>query len=53
MQIIEEIQYGIKIYRLIGGHGILIIRKLMDNVSYERRQGKNKLTMKKNIKAKW
>jgi serine/threonine-protein kinase RsbW len=36
----------------IGGLGILIIRKLMDNVSYERRQGKNMLTMKKNIQAK-
>ena len=36
----------------IGGLGILIIRKLMDNVSYERRQGKNILTMKKNIQEK-
>ena len=36
----------------IGGLGILIIKKLMDNVSYERRQGKNKLTMKKNIQEK-
>ena len=36
----------------IGGLGILIIRKLMDNVSYERRQGKNMLTMKKNIQEK-
>jgi len=33
----------------IGGLGILIIRKLMDNVSYERKNGKNKLTMRKNI----
>jgi anti-sigma regulatory factor (Ser/Thr protein kinase) len=33
----------------IGGLGIHIIRKLMDNVSYEREQGNNKLTMKKNI----
>ena len=33
----------------IGGLGIHIIRKLMDNVSYERKQGKNKLTMRKNI----
>ncbi len=36
----------------IGGLGILIIRKLMDNVTYERSQGKNKLTMKKNIQGK-
>jgi serine/threonine-protein kinase RsbW len=36
----------------IGGLGILIIRKLMDNVSYERKQGKNKLTMRKNIQKK-
>jgi serine/threonine-protein kinase RsbW len=33
----------------IGGLGILIIRKLIDNISYERKQGKNKLTMKKII----
>jgi serine/threonine-protein kinase RsbW len=32
----------------IGGLGIHIIRKLMDNVSYERKQGNNKLTMRKN-----
>ena len=37
---------------IIGGLGIHIIRKLMDNVSYERKQGKNKLTMKKNIQEK-
>jgi len=36
----------------IGGLGILIIRKLMDNVSYERKNGKNKLTMRKNIQEK-
>ena len=36
----------------IGGLGILIIRKLMDNVSYERRQGKNILIMRKNIQEK-
>ena len=36
----------------IGGLGILIIRELMDNVSYERRSGKNELTMRKNITAK-
>jgi len=33
----------------IGGLGILIIRKLIDNISYERKQGKNRLTMKKSI----
>jgi serine/threonine-protein kinase RsbW len=31
----------------IGGLGIFIIRKLIDNISYERRQGKNRLTMRK------
>ena len=36
----------------IGGLGIHIIRKLMDNVSYEREKGKNRLTMKKNIEGK-
>ena len=36
----------------IGGLGIRIIRKLMDNVCYERKQGKNKLTMRKNIHEK-
>ena len=33
----------------IGGLGIHIIRNLIDNISYERKQGKNKLTMKKII----
>ena len=33
----------------IGGLGILIIRKLIDNISYQRKQGKNRLTMKKFI----
>ena len=33
----------------IGGLGIHIIRKLMDNVCYERKQGNNKLTIKKII----
>ena len=33
----------------IGGLGILIIRKLIDSIGYERKKGKNKLTMKKNI----
>lgn len=36
----------------IGGLGIHIIRKLMDNVCYERKQGNNKLTMKKNLQNK-
>ena len=36
----------------IGGLGIRIIRKLIDNISYERKQGKNKLTMKKMIQEK-
>ena len=33
----------------IGGLGIHIIRSIMDNVCYERKQANNKLTMKKNI----
>jgi len=33
----------------IGGLGIHIVRKLMDDISYKREQGKNKLTMKKFI----
>lgn len=36
----------------IGGLGIHIIRRLMDNVSYERKPGKNRLTMKKSIQEK-
>jgi anti-sigma regulatory factor (Ser/Thr protein kinase) len=36
----------------IGGLGIHIIRKLMDNVSNERKQGKNKLPMRKTIQEK-
>ncbi|MBW2440625.1 MAG: ATP-binding protein [Deltaproteobacteria bacterium] len=36
----------------IGGLGIMIIRKLMDGVLYERRDGKNRLTMRKNIQEK-
>ncbi len=35
----------------IGGLGIHIVRKLMDDIRYNRRQGKNKLTMKKAIQA--
>jgi len=33
----------------IGGLGIHIVRKLMDDIRYNRKQGKNKLTMKKFI----
>jgi len=33
----------------IGGLGIHLIKKLMDNICYERCKGKNKLTMKKSI----
>ena len=33
----------------IGGLGIHIVKKLMDDVHYQRKQGKNKLTMKKTI----
>jgi serine/threonine-protein kinase RsbW len=33
----------------IGGLGILIIRKLIDTITYERKRGKNRLTMKKII----
>ena len=33
----------------IGGLGIMIIRKLMDSVSYDRKDGTNTLTMKKII----
>ena len=36
----------------IGGLGIHIIKKIMDNVSYERKQGQNKLSMRKNIQEK-
>ena len=35
----------------IGGLGIHIVRKLMDDVRYQRKQGKNKLTMKKSIRT--
>ena len=35
----------------IGGLGIHITKKLMDNISYERKRGKNKLTIKKTIQA--
>ena len=33
----------------IGGLGIHIVRKLIDDISYKREQGKNKLTIKKFI----
>ena len=36
----------------IGGLGIHITRELMDKISYERKRGKNKLTIKKTIQAK-
>jgi anti-sigma regulatory factor (Ser/Thr protein kinase) len=35
----------------IGGLGIHIVRKLMDDIRYNRRQGRNKLTMKKSIQV--
>ena len=35
--------------RRIGGLGIFLVRKLMDEISYERRDGKNYLYMKKKI----
>jgi len=35
----------------IGGLGIHIVKKLMDDIFYERKQGKNRLTLKKFIHA--
>ena len=35
--------------RQIGGLGIFLVKKTMDAVSYERRDGRNILTVKKNI----
>ena len=35
-----------------GGLGILFIQKLMDKVEYQRFQGKNRLTMRKNLPQK-
>lgn len=35
--------------RPIGGLGVFLIRKIMNEVTYERIGGENKLTMKKNI----
>ena len=37
--------------RPIGGLGILLVRKLMDTVSYRRQNGQNVLTMRKNVYA--
>jgi serine/threonine-protein kinase RsbW/sigma-B regulation protein RsbU (phosphoserine phosphatase) len=34
--------------RRVGGLGILLVRKLMDSVEYQRAGGRNHLTMKKN-----
>ena len=36
--------------RPIGGLGILLVRKLMDSINYERSQGKNVLTLRKEYK---
>jgi anti-sigma regulatory factor (Ser/Thr protein kinase) len=35
----------------IGGLGIHIVKKLMDDIRYQRKQGKNKLTMNKSIQT--
>jgi anti-sigma regulatory factor (Ser/Thr protein kinase) len=35
----------------IGGLGIHIVKKLMDNIWYERKQGRNRLTLKKVINS--
>ena len=35
--------------RPVGGMGILLVRELMDSINYERRDGKNVLTLKKRI----
>jgi len=37
--------------RPIGGLGIFLVRQIMDNVSYERLDGKNVLTMRKNVRT--
>ena len=37
----------------IGGLGIHLVRKLMDDVSYDYRERKNVLEMKKSIKPSW
>jgi serine/threonine-protein kinase RsbW len=36
--------------RAIGGLGILLVKKTMDNVKYEYKDGKNILTIQKNLK---
>ena len=36
--------------RQIGGLGILLVRELMDSINYEREDGKNILTLSKNLK---
>ena len=43
-----DISAGVR-ERPVGGLGIHLIRKIMDTVSYERRDGKNILTITKNI----
>ncbi len=35
--------------RKVGGLGIYLVRKLMTDLAYERREGKNRLTLKKKI----
>ncbi len=35
--------------RRIGGLGIHLVRQIMDNLAYERREGKNRLHMKKRL----
>jgi serine/threonine-protein kinase RsbW len=37
--------------RPVGGLGILFVRKLMDHVDYERREGRNHLTCRRRIDA--
>jgi anti-sigma regulatory factor (Ser/Thr protein kinase) len=37
--------------RSVGGLGLLLIRRLMDDVTYERRNGRNRLTLKKQISS--
>jgi sigma-B regulation protein RsbU (phosphoserine phosphatase) len=36
----------------IGGFGITIVKNLCDSISYERKDGKNVLTLEKSITAK-
>jgi anti-sigma regulatory factor (Ser/Thr protein kinase) len=35
--------------RSVGGLGLLLVRRLMDDVTYERQDGRNRLTLKKQI----